>query len=164
MKKKSHIGIMAFSVLLLAVVFSCCDHQDIPVSRIAGHWGCEQYISHRVDSAGMEKWDTSNYAVGPGCAYEIFFYETGKGLLKLNDSPAFIKEFSCNYTYDSLSQTIDIESSSWLYGLYGSLITEEDHAAFTVESLTDSLLVASWTNQISETKPFFERFFLKRID
>lgn len=155
---------MALSVLLLVVAFPSCDHQNMPVSRIAGHWGCEQYISHRVDSVGVEKWDTLNYAVGPGCAYEVFFYETGKGLLKLNDSPAFIKEFSCDYTYDSVSQTIDIESSSWLYGLYGSLLTEEDHAVFAVERLTDSLLVASWTNQISETRPFFERFFLKRID
>ena len=33
-----------------------------------------------------------------------------------------------------------------------------------VVNLNDSVMVASWTNHVSETIPFFERFFLKRIE
>ena len=44
------------------------------------------------------------------------------------------------------------------------LLHNEKTAAFDVEALNDSTLVASWTNHVSETIPFFERFFLKRID
>ena len=40
----------------------------------------------------------------------------------------------------------------------------ENHAEFLIESLTDSTLVASWTNMVSEPQPFFERFFLRRIE
>ena len=94
----------------------------------------------------------------------MFFYASGRGLLKLNNSPAFIKEFSCDYVYDSIEQVVRIESSSWLMGLYGSLLHNEKNAVFDVETLTDSTVVASWTNHVSEDIPFFERFFLKRID
>ena len=163
MKNKTRIGFMALVALL--VLASCHKEEVIFDTPIVGHWGCEKYVSHRVDTAaGVDRWDTLYYDASEGGDYEVFFYASGKGLLKLNNSPAFIKEFSCDYVYDSLNQTIVIESSSWLLGLYGSLLHNERSATFDVETLNDSTLVASWTNHVSEPVPFFERFFLKRID
>ena len=110
----------------------------------------------------------SNISVAAPIARRVvsngFFYNTGKGLLKLNNSPAFIKEFTCNYKYDSLNHVLEVEGAAWLYAIYGSLTSMENHAEFLIESLTDSTLVASWTNMVSEPQPFFERFFLKRIE
>ena len=163
MKKKARIGLLA--IVAIMMLASCHKEQEEHITPVVGHWGCEQYVSHRVDTtAGVDRWDTLCYDASAGGDYEVFFYATGKGLLKLNNSPAFIKEFSCDYVYDSIEQTIRIESSSWLLGIYGSLLHNEKTAAFDVEALNDSTLVASWTNHVSETIPFFERFFLKRID
>lgn len=164
MKNKFKIELLALVGAVLMMMTSCHKNDPVVDTPVVGHWGCEKYISHRTDNVDLDKWDTIFYEVGPGCAYEIFFYNTGEGLLKLNDSPAFIKEFSCDYQYDSVARTIVVESSSWLYGLYGTLFLEDDKASFNVEVLTDSTLVASWTNRVSEPLPFFERFFLKRID
>lgn len=160
--RKIQIGAMA--VLALMVTVCGCGKKKQLESPIVGHWGCEQYVSCRTDSLGVETWDTSWFAVGEGCEYELFFNADGTGLLKLNNSPAFIKEFSCKYEYNSVAQVIAIESSSWLYALYGSLFLDENHAEFNVESMTSSAFEASWTNHLSEPKPFFERFFIKRID
>ena len=162
MKKKVIFGFISLIVIMLQV--SCHKSGGTCDAPIIGHWGCEKYISHRSDSLGFDKWDTIMYEVGPGCAYELFFYNTGKGLLKLNDSPAFIKEFSCDYEFDSVSQQVIIKSSSWLYGLYGSLFLDEDKAVFDLEFLTDSTWMASWYNRVSEPVPFYEWFYLKRID
>ena len=93
----------------------------------------------------------------------MFFNADGTGKLKLNNSPAFIKEFSCNYEYDMTNQTLTVESTSWLYALYGSLYLEENRAVFNIESMDETSFVASWTNRLAETRPFFERFFIKRI-
>ena len=152
---------MAVVALLVAVV-AC--KKNPPVSPIVGHWGCEQYVSCRTDSLGVEQWDTLRFEAVVGGEYEIFFNADGTGLLKLNNSPAFIKQFSCKYTYDAVAQKVTIESSSWLYALYGSLYLEENSASFDVESLTENSLVAFWTNSLSEPRPFFEKFFIKRID
>ena len=160
-RKKTQIGIMAVVALLVAVV-AC--KKNPPVSPIVGHWGCEQYVSCRTDSLGVEQWDTLRFEAVVGGEYEIFFNADGTGLLKLNNSPAFIKQFSCKYTYDAVAQKVTIESSSWLYALYGSLYLEENSASFDVESLTENSLVAFWTNSLSEPRPFFEKFFIKRID
>lgn len=163
MKKKIHIGFMALVALMMLA--SCHKEEVLFDTPVVGHWGCEKYVSHRVDTtAGVDRWDTLCYDASAGGDYEVFFYNTGKGLLKLNNSPAYIKEFKCDYVYDSLEQRIRIESSSWLLGIYGSLLHNENTAAFEVETLNDTLLVASWTNHVSEPIPFFERFFLKRID
>lgn len=163
MKKKIHIGFMALVALMMLA--SCHKEEVLLDTPVVGHWGCEKYVSHRVDTtAGVDRWDTLCYDASAGGDYEVFFYNTGKGLLKLNNSPAYIKEFKCDYVYDSLEQRIRIESSSWLLGIYGSLLHNENTAAFEVETLNDTLLVASWTNHVSEPIPFFERFFLKRID
>ena len=163
-KKKSQIGFLALLVMVVVTVVSCCTSEQLVDTPVVGHWGCEQYVSHRTDSTGLDRWDTLNYEVGPGCAYEIFFYNTGKGLLKLNNSPAFIKEFSCDYVYDSVARQVTVESGSWLLGLYGSLFHDTNTAMFDIEAVTDSAMVASWINSVSEPLPFFERFFLKRID
>ncbi len=163
MEKKMRILYMAFVALLMMV--SCNKDEISSDNPVVGHWGCEQYVSHRVDTAsGIDRWDTLYYDASAGGDYEVFFYASGKGLLKLNNSPAYIKEFSCDFVYDSVRQVVRIESSSWLLGIYGSLLHNERDAAFDVETLTDSTLVASWTNHVSEPIPFFERFYLKRID
>lgn len=164
MINKTKIGFVALLAMLLLA--SCHKEKEEVITPVVGHWACEQYVSHRVDTAaGVDRWDTICYDPHADTIdYEVFFYATGKGLLKLNNSPAFIKEFSCDYVYDSIEQVITIESSSWLMGLYGSLLHNEKNAVFNVETLTDSTLVASWTNRVSEDIPFFERFVLKRID
>lgn len=153
---------MALVALMLTV--SGCKKKKPTVSPVVGHWGCEQYVSCRTDSLGVEQWDTLRFEAVACGEYEIFFNADGTGLLKLNNSPAFIKEFSCKYVYDSVAHTVTVESSAWLYALYGSLYLEENQAVFNVDSLTETTLVASWINRLSEPKPFFERFFIKRID
>ena len=164
MRNKKIIGFLAFMAMLL---LASCHKEEVTFDTpVVGHWACEQYVSHRVDTAaGVDRWDTICYDPHADTIdYELFFYNTGKGLLKLNNSPAWFKEFSCDYVYDSIEQVVRIESSSWLMGLYGSLLHNEKNAVFNVETLTDSTFVASWTNRVSEDIPFFERFFLKRID
>ena len=165
MKNKIQIGFLALMAVVLVMLSGCRKPKDdnswIP---FLGHWGCEQYISCRTLSDGTEKWDTLQFEACTGGEYELFFYNTGKGLLKLNNSPAFIKEFSCNYKYDTLNRVLEVEGAAWLYAIYGSLTSAENHAEFQIESLTDSTLVASWTNMVSEPEPFFERFFLRRIE
>lgn len=152
------------AVVAMVMAVSGCNKKNPPVSPIVGHWGCEQYVSCRTDSLGVEQWDTLRFEAVVGGEYELFFNADGTGLLKLNNSPAFIKEFSCKYVYDSVAQKVTVESSAWLYALYGALFLEENSASFDVESLTANSLVASWTNCLSEPRPFFERFFIKRID
>ena len=162
MRKKVHIGMVA--VVALIAMLTGCKKKEAPLSPLVGHWGCEQYVSCRTDSLGVEQWDTLRFEAVVGGEYELFFNADGTGLLKLNNSPAFIKEFSCYYAYDSVAHTVTVESSSWLYALYGALFLEENRATFNVENLTDTDFVASWTNHLSEPRPFFERFFIKRID
>lgn len=160
--KSVQIGLLAFVVVALAV--GGCKKKKQPFSPIVGHWGCEQYVSCRTDSSGVARWDTLCFEAVAGGEYELFFNADGTGLLKLNNSPAFIKEFSCKYAYDSVRQVLTVESSSWLYALYGTLFLDENKADFNVESLTDTSIVASWTNSISEPQPFFEKFYVKRIE
>ena len=164
MKNNIKIGILGFFALLMAVT-SCCKKPEESTNKlIAGHYGCEQYVSCRTNDDGTQRWDTIHYEACAGGEYELFFNEDGSGLLMLNNSPALIKKFSCSFYYDTVNQIINIEGESWLYALYGSLFLDENHAEFHVDELTNSILVASWTNTVSEPTPFFERFFLKRID
>lgn len=153
-----------FGMLLVALVWMAGCTKKQPVSPFVGHWGCEQYVSCRIDSLGYERWDISRFEAVAGGEYELFFYSDGRGLLRLNNSPAFIKEFSCKYDYNAENHVLTVESSSWLYALYGSLFLDENHVEFNVENVTDSSIVASWTNYLAEPQPFFERFFIKRID
>jgi hypothetical protein len=165
MKNKIQMGVLALMAMVFVTMSGCRKHEDNNWVPFLGHWGCEQYISCRTDSTtGREQWDTLQFEACTGGEYELFFYNTGKGLLKLNNSPAFIKEFTCNYKYDSLNHVLEVEGAAWLYAIYGSLTSMENHAEFLIESLTDSTLVASWTNMVSEPQPFFERFFLRRIE
>lgn len=163
MKKSFQIGFLALSAMVLLTV-SCRKPKDYANVPLVGHWGCEEYVSCRTDSAGVETWDTAWYAVGEGCEYELFFNDDGSGKLLLNNSPALIKNFSCTYEYDSVSQKVTIRGSEWLMFLYGSFTHGENEAVFDLESLTDTSFVASWNNRFSETKPFFERFYIKRIN
>ena len=160
MGKKVRIGFFALVALLLLAVTSCCKHDKYEGSPIVGHWGCEQYVSCRTDSTGYEKWETLQYEVGEGHGYEVYFYADGSGKLLLNDSPALIKKFNCDFDYDSISQTLTIYNTSWILTMF----SDATSADMDIEEVTDNHIRASWTNYFSEPTPFFERFFLKRID
>ena len=155
MKKKFKIECLAIMVVVLLTAVSCHKEQKYAESPLVGHWGCEQYISCRTDSLGIEKWDTLQYEVGTGHGYEVYFYADGSGKLLLNDSPALIKKFNCNYDYDSTSHILTIYNTSWII----SIFSDATSADMLIEELTDNTVTASWTNYFSEPTPFFERFF-----
>lgn len=159
MKKKKIIGFWALAALLLLTV-SSCKKGKYANSPLIGHWGCEQYISCRTDNTGYEKWDTLQYEVATGRGYEVFFYADGSGKLLLNDSPALIKKFNCNFDYNPNTQVLTIYNTSWII----SMFSDATSADMNIEELTSNSIRASWINHFSEPEPFFERFFLKRID
>ena len=160
MEKKTHFGFLALMAVVLVAVTSCRKPNKYEGSPIVGHWGCEQYISCRTDSTGAEQWDTLHYEVGEGHGYEVDFYADGSGQLSLNDSPAVIKKFNCNYDYNSANQILTIYNTSWII----STFSDATSADMVIEEITDTNIVASWTNHFSEPTPFFERFFLNRIN
>ena len=160
MKKKIQIGVLALMTMVLLAMTSCRKVEKYANSPLVGHWGCEQYVSCRTDSTGYEKWETFQYEVGEGHGYEVFFYADGTGRLLLNDSPALIKKFNCDYDYDSINHILTIYNTSWIV----SVFSDATSANMDIEELTDSSITASWINYFSEPTPFFERFFLKRID
>ena len=160
MKNKIQIGFLALTVLVLLAMTSCRKTEKYANSPIVGHWGCEQYISCRTDSTGYEQWDTLNYEVGEGHGYEVYFHANGSGRLLLNDSPALIKKFNCDYDYYPENHILTIYNTSWII----SIFSDATSADMVIEEITDTNIVASWTNYFSEPEPFFERFFLKRID
>ena len=160
MKTKTHIGFLALAAVVLLAATSCHKEEKYANSPLVGHWGCEHYISCRTDSTGFEKWDTLYYEVGTGHGYEVYFFADGSGKLLLNDSPALIKNFSCNYDYDSVSHTLTIYNTSWIISMFSSATS----ADMDIERITASEIEASWINYFSEPQPFFERFFLQRID
>ncbi|MBR1515120.1 MAG: hypothetical protein IJ622_12645 [Bacteroidales bacterium] len=159
MKKGFQIGILA--LVAVALLASCRKVEKYEQSPIKGHWGCEKYISHRVDTAnGIDRWDTLYYEVGTGRGYEVYFYADGTGKLLLNDSPALIKKFKCDYDYDSDNQILTIYNTNWIT----SMFSDATSADMDIEELTDTTIRSSWINEFSEPIPFFERFFMKRID
>ena len=161
MEKKFRIVCWTFAVALLFLLGSCCkEKQKYADCPLVGHWGCEQYISCRTDSTGYEKWETFEYEVGSGHGYEVYFYADGSGKLYLNDSPALIKKFNCNYDYDSVNQILTIYNTSWII----SHFTDATSADMVIEEVTDNTISSSWTNYFSEPVPFYEHFFLRRID
>ena len=160
MQKKNQIGFWALMALVLLALTSCSKPEKYANCLLVGHWGCEQYISCRTDSVGREQWDTLQYEVGPGNGHEVYFYADGSGLLILNDSPALIKRFTCNFEYDSISHILTIYNTSWIV----SMFSDATSAEMAIEELTENHIRASWTNYFSEPTPFFERFFLKQID
>lgn len=157
---KNHISLLVLSAIVLFVATACNKQEKYAQCPLVGHWGCEQYISCRTDSIGHEKWDTLQYEVGTGQGYEVYFYADGSGKLLLNDSPALIKKFNCDYDYDSVSHILKIYNTSWII----SIFSDATSADMLIEELTDSHITASWTNHFSEAIPFFERFYLKQID
>ena len=160
MEKRIQIGVLAFVAMVLMTATACHKQEKYAALPLVGHWGCEQYISCRTDSTGFEKWDTLQYEVGAGQGYEVYFYADGSGKLLLNDSPALIKKFNCDFDYDSISQTLTIYNTSWIITLF----SDATSADMAIEEVTDKTIRASWINYFSEPVPFFERFFLKRID
>ncbi len=160
MKKRIRFGFLAVMTLVLLTLASCCKKEEYVQCPLVGHWGCEQYISCRTNSDGSEKWDTLRYEVGEGHGYEVFFYTDGSGKLILNDSPALIKKFNCDYDYDSIGQVLTIYNTSWII----SMFSDATSADMDIEEVTANTIRASWINYFSEPDPFFERFFLKRID
>ena len=161
MEKKFQSGCCALAVVLLMAMSSCHkETEQYAHCSLLGHWGCEKYVSCRTDSTGYEKWETFEYEVGSGHGYEVYFYADGSGKLLLNDSPALIKKFNCNFDYDSISHTLTIYNTSWII----SMFSDATSADMTIEEVTDNHVRASWTNYFSEPEPFFERFFLKRIE
>ena len=145
---------------LLMIVATSCDKENYADLPLVGHWGCEQYISCRTDGDGNEKWDTLRFEVGSGKGYEVFLNADGSGRLMLNDSPALIKEFKCNFRYDTISNTLTLYNTLWIISIYSGDTT----ADLDIEEMTENRVTASWINYFSEPEPFFERFFLKRID
>ena len=161
MKKRFLIGFLALTTLVLLTLASCCKKEnEYAKCPLVGHWGCEQYISCRTNSDGSEKWDTLRYEVGEGHGYEVFFYTDGSGKLILNDSPALIKKFNCDYDYDSISHVLTIYNTSWIITMFSDVTS----ADMDIEEVTANTIRASWINHFSEPDPFFERFFLKQID
>lgn len=160
MEKKTHIGLWVLAAMLSLAVASCCKQDIYAGSPIVGHWGCEEYISCRTNDDGSEKWDTLYYEVGEGHGYEVYFYADGTGKLLLNDSPALIKKFDCDFDFDSVNRVLTIYNTSWIL----SMFTDATSADMDIEELTATSIRASWMNYFSEPTPFFERFFLKRID
>jgi hypothetical protein len=151
---------LALTALVLLTVTSCVKPEEEVTSPLVGHWGCEKYVSCRTDNTGYEKWDTLLYNVGEGLGYEVFFYANGTGKLLLNDSPALIKKFNCDYEYDTASHVLTIYNTSWII----SMFSDATSADMDIEEVTENTMRASWINYFSEPDPFFERFFLKRID
>ena len=162
MKTQLKIGI----ALILGVFLASCGKEKVYDTAVVGHWGCEQYVSCRTnDSTGVAQFHTINYEVGEGHGYELFFYNNRTGQLLLNDSPAFIKKFSCKYVYDEESSKIVIEAPGFLYAIYESVLAlDENQAEFEVLSISDSTMAVTWLNAISEPDPFYEWFYLKKID
>lgn len=159
MRKGIQIGCMA--VMAMVLWATSCRKQEIYADcPLMGHWGCEEYVSYRTDSLGIEKWDTLYYEVGTGHGYEVFFYADGSGKLLLNDSPALIKKFNCSYDYNSDNQVLTIYNTSWII----SIFSDATSADMDIEEVTDNTIRASWINHFSEPIPFFERFYLKRIE
>ena len=74
MKKQSQIGMLVLVVIMMTA-YGCKKNQS--VSPIVGHWGCEQYVSCRTDSLGVEIWDTSRFEAIAGGEYELFFNQDG---------------------------------------------------------------------------------------
>jgi hypothetical protein len=160
MGNRNWIGFLALVALVLLAATSCHKQEQYAELPLVGHWGCEQYISCRTDSTGYEQWDTLGYEVGAGRGYEVYFYSDGSGKLLLNDSPALVKKFNCSFDYDSISHTLTIYNTSWII----SMFSDATSADMAIEEVTNNHIRASWTNYFSEPVPFFERFFLKRID
>lgn len=160
MKNKIRIDFMALFALVLLAATACHKQDKYATLPLVGHWGCERYISCRTDSTGYEKWDTLQYEVGAGRGYEVFFYADGSGELWLNDSPALVKKFDCSFDYDSISRTLTIYNTNWII----SMFSDATRADMAIEEVADNNIQASWTNYFSEPEPFFERFFLKRIN
>lgn len=150
--------------LVAVAALASCRHKKDENTMLHGHWGCETYISCRTRDDGSEKWDTLRYEVGEGHGYELWFRSDGTGRLRLNDSPAFIKDFSCTYELDHDQNQIVIHGSAWLWALYGSLYLDENEVRFDVITLNDSVLNVEWINRVSETKPFYENFYVKKIN
>jgi hypothetical protein len=98
--------------------------------------------------------------VGTGHGYEVYFFSDGSGKLLLNDSPALIKKFNCDFDYDSISQVLTIYNTSWII----SMFSDATSADMDIEEVTSNTIRASWINHFSEPVPFFERFFLRRIE
>ena len=86
-----------------------------------------------------------------------------KGKLKLNESPALIKEFKCHYEMDEENQQVVITGNAWFFAIYGSNLDVKE-ARFDMEEWHEDAFTVSWINKVSEDKPFFERFYLKKIE
>ena len=161
MEKKIRIGMLALAALVLLALSSCHkEEEEYAHCPLLGHWGCEQYVSCRTDSTGYENWETFQYEVGTGHGYEVYFNADGSGKLLLNDSPALIKKFNCDFDYDSVSHVLTIYNTSWIITMF----SDATSADMDIEEVTENTITASWINHFSEPKPFFERFFLTRIE
>lgn len=159
MTTKGFTWAMAAFMLLLLV---SCGNEKIE-SPIVGHWGVEQYVSCRTDSEGIDIWDTLNFEAGAGQGYEVFFYDKGSAKLLLNENPALIKEITCKYAFDTEEQTLTVLGNAWVYALYGKQLPEGNKAMFNVDILNDTAMAAWWTNNVSESVPFYESFALKAL-
>jgi hypothetical protein len=162
MKENRIVKSLVIACLAFFCLTSCC-HKDPMNMKLWGHWGCERYISCRTYDDGTEKWDSLYYIVGAGHGYEFWFNEDGSGKFRMNDSPALIKQIDITYELYEEQQEIAIHGSKLFYLLYGSQYFDENEARFHIQTLNDSVLHVDWTNVVSENKPFYEDFYLRKI-
>lgn len=162
--KKQNLTRILVAMACLCLGCSSCGPEVPIIEKLFGHWGCETYVSCRTNSHGVERWDTLYYEVGEGHGYELWFWPNGTGKIRLNDSPALIKEFSYTYEIDEEKNQVVLCGSAWIWALYGSLYMDENEFRFDIDNLDDTELNVTWTNVVSENEPFFERFVLKKIE
>lgn len=163
MKRNCIFYSIAVMTLLAILGLSSCCHKEPMSVQLLGHWGCERYISCRELDNGSQRWDTLNYVVGEGHGYELWFREDGSGKMRMNDSPLLIKEVSCTYELDEDLKEILIRGSGLIFLIYGSLYLDENEIRFNINTLNDTVLDVSWINNVSESKPYYENFYLKKI-
>lgn len=162
-KKRLTILLMTLGLASLLGLTSSCGHKDSMELLLLGQWGCETYISCRTFDDGSERWDTLHYQVGAGHGYEMLFFENGSGKFCLNDSPALIKRLRFTYELDEDQNEIVMHLSDVDYLFIGSQYLDENEVRFDIHTLNDTILDVTWINVISEEKPFFEHFYLKKI-
>ncbi len=150
---------LTVGICIMVPIMSSCRKQQTD-SDLVGHWGLEMYVRWETDENDSITYrDTVHYEPVVGKGYEIEFESNGSGWLRLNESPALIKKFNLTYDYDSSNMQVLLHSSQWLYALYGHLYVDKNEVTFDLDELNKNRLTAWWKNEVSESEPFYERFF-----
>ena len=149
--------------MLVAWCCVSCKPKPVEVDPVCGHWGCETYVSCRYYDDGSEYWETFDYEVGSDRGYEVLLRQDGTGKIWLHESPALFKVFSFSFGHDHETEELVVQGNDPLLSLYYPLLAENG-ARLQIEALDNTHLTLSWMNFVSESDPFFERFYLKKIE